>query len=203
MGRDAHLSEGLVPYGTKWAVSKAISTHIQCLRHKLLISERKSYHNDQNPIADNLSFKRLEDGKNAWVWGGRFSSTEAAVTFDYGIYTHGSVLFYNYGPRGYGIDQETGQTIGRKEWTQGTSRLLSTTGLGSHFYFTGTPPDTYAKKRFEESIYQGDMATGAVREVAKLKPSPTAPGTTPSATIGFLGGAASSPSYEGLTHCCW
>jgi hypothetical protein len=41
--------------------------------------------------------------------------------------------------------------------------------LGRAFYFTGTPPDTYNRKRFEESIYQGDIATGKIREIAKLK----------------------------------
>lgn len=166
--------------------------------NRFILTAQRLTHNDQNPIADNLSFKRLEDGKNAWVWGDRFSSTEGAVTFDYGIYTHGRVLFYNYGPRGYGIDQETGQTIWRKEWPQGTSRLLSTTGLGSHFYFTGTPPDIYAEKRFEESIYQGDMATGEVREIAKLKTFPDSVWYDPSGFDWIARGRSIKPFIRGV-----
>lgn len=148
-------------------VSSMFAQHIY--DNRFILTAHRLPQSEQNRIADNLSFKRLDDGKSAWVWGDRFSATEGAITFDYGIYSFEDVLFYNYGAiKGYGINQKTGQTIWRKQWKSYNS-ILTFTGLGTHFYFTGTPPDTYTEKRWEESIYQGDMNTGEVRELAKLK----------------------------------
>src|SRR5690606_7177031 len=108
---------------------------------RYLLTAQRLPQSDQNRIADNLCFKRLDNGDNVWIWNDRFSPTEGSTTFDYGIYAQGRILFHNYGSngKGYGIDQETGQTIWRKKW-QSYNSIITTAGLGPHFYFTGTPP---------------------------------------------------------------
>lgn len=123
--------------------------------------------------ANPICVKRVGDGSTVWCWNDRFNSSEAATIFDYNITTAGDWLLYNYGPRSYCINQQTGQTIWRKEWGGGISNMLTTTSLGTHFYFTGTPPELYTQKRFEESLYQGDLASGTLRLLASL---PTLPG---------------------------
>ncbi len=122
--------------------------------------------------ATGLCLKRLEDGQNAWVWNDRFLPDEYSIVYNYSMYIYKNLLFYKSAYRSYCIDQESGKTVWKKEWGRNFSSEITATGLGPHFYFTGTPPEIYAKNRWEESIYQGDMATGEVREVAKLKTFP-------------------------------
>ena len=136
--------------------------------NRYLLTAQREPQSTSIPLPTNLCFKRLEDGKDVWVWKDRFRTNETSATFNYGIYANQDLLLYNYGPRSYCINQQTGQTVWKKEWTPGISNIITTKGLGDHFYFTGTPPALYNQKRFEESIYQGDMATGAIREIAKL-----------------------------------
>ncbi|GAB2791072.1 hypothetical protein GCM10027275_40010 [Rhabdobacter roseus] len=124
------------------------------------------------PTADNLCFKDLETGQNHWVWSDRFQPNEGATIFQYSIYAHQNLLLYNYGPRAYCIDQETGQTRWRKQWPLGISRVITTTGYGPHFYFTGTPAELRQQDRLEEYVYQGDMLTGEIRPLAKLATLP-------------------------------
>lgn len=119
--------------------------------------------------AEGICMKRIDDGRNAWVWNDRFEPNEYADVRNYKVYAYQNLLFYKNGRRFYCIDQESGQTVWKKEWGRNFDSEITTTGLGAHFYFTGTPPEIYAKNRWEESIYQGDMATGELREVVKLK----------------------------------
>ncbi|WP_373330624.1 outer membrane protein assembly factor BamB family protein [Salmonirosea aquatica] len=136
----------------------------------VLAAERAATSNAST--AEGLCLKRIEDGRNAWMWNDRFDKTESADVRNYKVYTYQNLLFYKNSFRFYCIDQETGKTVWRKEWGRNFDSQITTTGLGPHFYFTGTPPEIYAKKRWEESIYQGNMATGEVREIAKLKTFP-------------------------------
>jgi hypothetical protein len=79
--------------------------------------------------ANPICFKRVGDGSPVWCWNDRFSSQEAAVIFDYNITTSGDWLLYNYGSRSYCINQQTGQTVWKKEWGGGLSNMLTTTSL--------------------------------------------------------------------------
>jgi outer membrane protein assembly factor BamB len=133
--------------------------------------------NASQPVAlggtpNKLAFKSVIDGRNAWTWDDRFDQKEPDYMSNLYVYAYQNLLFYKNNRRFYCIDQQTGRTVWKKEWDRNFDSQITTAGLGPHFYFTGTPPQTYAKKHWEESVYQGDMATGQVREIAKLKTFP-------------------------------
>lgn len=167
--------------------------------NRYLLTAQRQPQSASAPVAENLCFKQLDNGQNVWVWKDRFRSTEMAGTFNYGIYANQDLLFYNYGPRGYCINQQTGQTVWRKEWAPAINSVsvITATGLGQHFYFTGTPPATYSQKRFEESVYQGDMATGAIREVVKLAILPDQVWQDPSGYAYIARGRRIKPFVQG------
>ena len=133
----------------------------------VLAAEREA--NSGPNTAESLSLKRLEDGKNAWVWNDRFLSTESPFVWNYSIYSYQNLLLFRNAFRFYCINQDTGSTLWKREWERNFGSEITTSGLGGKFYFPGTPPEIYDKKRWEESVYQGDMITGKVQEVAKLK----------------------------------
>lgn len=147
--------------------------------------------------AEGLCLKRIEDGQNAWGWNDRFDKTESADVRNYKVYAYQNLLFYKNSFRFYCIDQETGKTVWRKEWGRNFDSQITTTGLGPHFYFTSTTPEVYAQKRWEESIYQGDMATGVVREVAKLKTFPDSVWHDPSGFDYIARGQSIKPFVRG------
>lgn len=118
--------------------------------------------------ADNLCFKNIDSGENQWVWSDRFQTNETATIFDNYVYSYQNLLFYNYGPRSYCIDQETGKTVWKQEWTGGISQVRTTAGHGNHFYFTGTSPTLWRQNIQDEALYEGDMRTGQIRPIAKL-----------------------------------
>ena len=144
-----------------------------------------------------LCFKRIEDGKNAWIWNDRFLENELSFVYNYKLYSFQNLLFYKNAYLFYCIDQETGQTVWKKRWERNFSSEITTTGLGPHFYFTGTTPEIYAKKRWEESVYQGDMATGQVRELAKLKIFPDSVWNDPSGFDWIARGRHMKPFVRG------
>jgi len=175
--------------------SRMFAQHIYDDRY--LLTTQRLPQSNQSPLTDNFCFKDLESGKNVWVWNDRFSPNEGSITFNFDIHSHKNILFYNYGStKSYAINQETGQTIWRKQW-QSYNTVMTFAGLGSHFYFTGTTPEIYAKKRWEESIYQGDMATGEVREVAKLKTFPDSVWHDPSGFDWIARGRSVKPFERG------
>ena len=151
---------------------KNMSMHAQHIyENKYVLTAVRQADSEPN-TTESLSFKRLEDGKSFWVWNDRFSKTESPFVWNYSVYSNKNLLLFRNAFRFYCINQDTGQTMWKKEWGRNFGSEITTTGLGEKFYYPGTPPEIYAKNRWEESIYQGDMATGDVREVAKLKTFP-------------------------------
>ncbi len=163
----------------------------------VLASERTTSSGSGQSIAEGLSLKRLDDGEDAWVWNDRFLPNESADVRNYKVYAYQNMLFYKNGHRFYCIDQETGRTLWKKQWGGGFDSQITTSGLGAHFYFTGTNPELYAKNRWEESIYQGDMASGEVREIAKLKSFPDSVWHDPSGFDWIARGRSIKPFVRG------
>lgn len=148
-------------------------------------------------ISDSFCMKSLEDGKNKWVWNDLFEPNEFTSVFNRYIYAYENLLFYKNSYRFYCIDQESGRTMWKKLWGRNFDRQITTAGLGPHFYFTGTSPELYAKNRWEESLYQGDIATGQVREVAKLKTFPDSVWHDPSGFDWIARGRSIKPFVRG------
>ncbi len=165
---------------------------------RYVLTAQRSPQSEQNRSANSLCFKRLEDGKNVWIWNNRFDLNETDYIANYYIYSFQDLLLYRDAHRFYCIDQETGRTVWRKQWDRNFGNAIGMSGLGQHFYFTGTPPETYAKKRWEESLYQGDMATGEVREVAKLKTFPDSVWHDPSGFDFIARGRSTKPFVRGV-----
>ncbi len=161
----------------------------------ILASERAA--SSGSSTSPSLCFKRTDNGKNAWVWNDRFMENELPFVYKYKLYSFKNMLFYKNAYLFYCINQETGKTIWKKRWERNFGSEINTTGIGEHFYFTGTRPEIYAKERWEESIYQGDMATGEVREVAKLKNFPDSVWHDPSGFDYFSRGRHMKPFVRG------
>lgn len=125
-----------------------------------------------NEQIESFALKSLEDGRNKWVWRDPIITTEDFYLGRQYAYSYQKLLLYNNGPRSYCIDLETGKSVWRKQWTSGISRVITTTGYGDQFYFTGTPPELWSANIWEESIYQGDLRTGQIRPIAKLASLP-------------------------------
>ena len=178
-------------------VSGMQAQHIYDGRYVLAAQRLPQSGQGLNYLANELCFKRLDNGENAWVWNDRFSLNESDYTTNSNIHTFRNLLLYRNSYRFYCIDQETGRTVWRKQWERNFGNAIGTSGLGSHFYFTGTSPEIYAKNRWEESIYQGDMATGEVREVAKLKTFPDSVWHDPSGFDWIAKGRSTRPFVRG------
>ncbi|GHB58550.1 outer membrane protein assembly factor BamB family protein [Persicitalea jodogahamensis] len=152
---------------------------------------------DQGRLANSLVLKSLEDGKDSWVWNDRFDQTEVDYTANYHVYAYQNLLLYKNASRFYCINQKTGQTVWRKKGGGNFGGSIGLAGIGPHYYFPGTSPELYAKNRWEESIYQGDMATGEVREVAKLKTFPDSVWHDPSGFEWIARGRSIKPFVRG------
>jgi outer membrane protein assembly factor BamB len=150
-------------------VSSMFAQHIYDNKY-ILAAQRPETH--ASNVEVDLCFKRIEDGQTAWVWNDPSEIAESNDVRNYKVYFNKNLFLYKHSYRFYCIDQETGKTVWKKQWGRNFDSQITTSGLGTHFYFTGTPPEIYAKNRWEESIYQGDMATGEVREIVKLKTFP-------------------------------
>ena len=171
--RDAQGAATRLPHA--WKSSVSLDGGLTTTMHAQHIYQNKYLLTAQRvgpKTADNLCFKNVETGENKWVWSDRFNTSETSTLFKNYIYSYQNLLFYNYGSRSYCIDQETGKTVWKQEWTPGISQVRTTKGFGNHFYFTGTPPEIWQQKVWDESIYQGDMQTGQIRPIAKLKAIP-------------------------------
>lgn len=184
-----------VPYVWKSSVSLdgglTTTMHAQHIyKEQYLLTAQRVTQTQTTPVADNLCFKDVQTGENKWVWSDRSFPYETATLFKNYIYSHQNLLVYNYGPRAYCIDQETGKTVWRQEWTPGLNHAATTAGYGEHFYFTGTPPDLWQQKRWEEYVYQGDMRTGQVRPIAKLAILPGKVWTDPSGLALYASGSS-------------
>ncbi len=81
-----------------------------------LLSAQRAVQGGDNYLPDNLSFKSIDSGENAWVWNDRFTSKESDFITNYHIYAYQDLLFLKNSFRFYCINQKTGKTVWRKEW---------------------------------------------------------------------------------------
>jgi len=98
--------------------------------------------------------KNIEDGKDIWKWNDRITDFESEeISF---VYQNNQFMTFSIGPRNYGIDLSTGQTLWKKEdMNQYDLRVL---GLGNSYFVTANADKISNFAQY--GLYEGDIRTG-------------------------------------------
>ena len=101
-----------------------------------------------------LLMKTVDGGKDVWKWDDRLTNFESEdIEF---VYQNNQYLTYTIGPRNYGIDLSTGQTLWKKEdMSQYDTRV---TGLGTSYFVMADSDKTGDYATY--GLYEGDIKTG-------------------------------------------
>jgi len=109
------------------------------------------------PFGNNyLLMKNIEGGKNVWKWDDRLTDFESEdISF---VYQNNQYLTFTNGPRNYGIDLSTGQTLWKKEDMDQYS--LNVLGIGEIYYVSGNTKQEAVVSRLNDGIFEGNIHNG-------------------------------------------
>ncbi|WP_169731918.1 outer membrane protein assembly factor BamB family protein [Runella limosa] len=124
-----------------------------------------TFNENSASLANHLCLQNTETGECKWRWRDVIRPTEEIMLHNYQgheVYQYQNLLLYQYGPRNYCINVETGTTVWKK--TTGYSGVGLCYGLGAQYFTFGTPIELY-KGIWEQFIYRGDVLTGKEEKI--------------------------------------